>query len=157
MNLALWKYPVHFMAFGFGSGLAPVAPGTFGSLVGVALYWLMAPLAALPYALTTLGLWLVGVFVCGQTERDLGGHDPGAIVWDEIVGFLVAMYLLPRHWGWMLAGFVVYRVFDIWKPFPIRHVERLGGGLGIMADDVVAGLYTLALLHLAQWGLRRIS
>ena len=157
MKLAFWKYPVHFVAQGFGSGLVPVASGTFGSLVGVVLYWFMAPLAAVPYAMTTLGLWLVGVFVCGQTARDLGGHDPGSIVWDEIVGYLVAMYLLPRHWSWMLSGFALYRLFDIWKPFPIRMVERLPGGWGIMADDVVAGAYALALLHLARWGVQRFS
>lgn len=157
MRLALWKYPVHLLAYGLGSGLVPVAPGTFGTLVGVVLYWLMASLPAVPYAAVTVGLWLVGVFVCGQTERDLGGHDPGAIVWDEIVGFLVAMYLLPRRWSWLLAGFLTYRLFDIWKPFPARNVERLGGGLGIMADDVVAGAYTLALLHLARWALQRFS
>ena len=157
MKLPLWKYPVHFVAYGFGSGLVPAAPGTFGTLVGAVLWWFMAPLAAVPYVATTLGLWLVGVFVCGQTARDLGGHDPGSIVWDEIVGFLVAMCLLPRHWGWLLGGFVTYRLFDIWKPFPIRSVERLGGGLGIMADDVVAGAYTLVLLHLARWVLQRVS
>ena len=157
MKLPVWKYPVHFVAYGFGSGLVPVASGTFGTLVGVALYWFMAPLAALPYAATTAGLWLAGVFICDVTARDLGSHDPGSIVWDEIVGYLVAMYLLPRHWGWMIAGFMLYRVFDIWKPFPVRTVERWPGGWGIMADDVVAGLYTLALLHLARYGLQRLS
>jgi phosphatidylglycerophosphatase A len=156
MKRELWKYPVHFLAYGLGTGLVPVAPGTAGSLVGVALFWLMAPLSALYYAAITVVLWVAGLFICGQTARDLGAHDPGAIVWDEIVGFLVAMYLIPRDWRWVLAGFVLYRLFDIWKPYPIRMVERgLGVGTGIMADDVVAGVYTLAILHLVRWGVER--
>jgi phosphatidylglycerophosphatase A len=97
----------------------------------------------------------LGIFICGQTARDLGAIDPGMIVFDEIVGFLVAMYLLPAKWRWIVPGFIIYRAFDIWKPWPIHAVEEnLGLGLGIMADDIVAGLYTLAILHAARYLLK---
>ena len=156
MRFALWKYPVHFLAYGFGTGLMPIMPGTFGSLVGVAFFWFMAPLAPLSYAGIVTGLAIAGVFICGQTARDLGAVDPGFIVWDEIVGLLVAIYLMPRDWRWMVNGFILFRLFDVWKPYPIRAVEEnLGGGLGIVMDDVLAGLYTLAILQLVRWSLRR--
>ncbi len=158
MKFALWKYPVHFLAYGFGTGLMPLLPGTFGSLVGIAFFWFMAPLAPLPYAGIVAVLGIAGIFICGQTARDVGAIDPGFIVWDEIVGFLVAMYLMSRGWRWILAGFVLYRIFDIWKPYPIAAVEEnLGLGSGIMADDIVAGLYTLAILHLLRWSAERFT
>ncbi len=158
MKFALWTYPVHFLGYGLGAGLIPFAPGTMGTLVAVALFWTMAPLSAFYYGAITVVLGLAGIFICGQTARDLGLHDPGVIVWDEIVGYLVAMYLLPSDWRWMLAGFVLYRLFDIWKPYPIRLVEqKFGVGGGIMADDIVAGIYTLAILHLVRWSLGRFA
>jgi len=96
-------------------------------------------------------LFVVGIFICGQTARDVGAIDPGFIVYDEIVGFLVAMYMMPADWRWIIAGFAIYRGFDIWKPFPIHAAEeQLGLGSGIMTDDVIAGLYTLAILQLAR-------
>ncbi len=135
-----------------------MAPGTVGSLLGIALFWVMAPLSPLVYAALTVALALAGVFICGQTAADLGLKDPGAIVYDEIVGFLVAMYLMPRDWRWVVAGFVLYRLFDIWKPWPIGQLEKgLGLGGGIVADDIVAGLYTLAVLHLARWLIERLG
>jgi phosphatidylglycerophosphatase A len=157
MNHAPWKYPVHWLAYGLGSGLAPFAPGTFGSLIGVVLYWFMAPLSPVVYAAVTAGLFLAGIFICGQTARDIGATDPGKIVFDEIVGFLVAMYLVPASWPWILAGFLLFRLFDIWKPWPIHVAEhKLGLGTGIMADDVLAGFYALALLQAALLVLERL-
>jgi len=151
LKYAIWKYPVHFLAYGFGTGLIPFAPGTFGSLVGVVLFWFMASMAAGVYAAIVVLMFVVGIFICGQTARDVGAIDPGFIVYDEIVGFLVAMYLLPADWRWIVAGFVIYRIFDIWKPFPIHYVEQhLGLGSGIMTDDVIAGIYMLIILQLAQ-------
>ena len=151
MQYALWKYPVHFLAYGFGTGLIPVAPGTFGSLVGIALFWLMAPLRAGIYAGIVVVTFMAGIFICGQTARDTAIIDPGFIVYDEIVGFLVAMYRMPRDWRWVAAGFVIYRIFDIWKPFPIHAVEtELEPGLAIMADDLIAGVYTLLILQLSR-------
>lgn len=158
MKFALWKYPVHFLAYGFGSGLVPFAPGTMGTLVGVLIFWFMMPLSALYYGAITLAMAIAGIFICDQAARDMGKVDPGAIVWDEIVGFLVAMFLLPSGWRWILAGFILFRLFDIWKPFPIRLVEhKLGGGLGIMMDDILAALYVLAILHAVRWGLQHYS
>ena len=156
MTFSPWQRLVHFLAYGLGTGLSPFAPGTVGSLVGVALVWLMAPLAAPVYAGITLALFFVGIFICGQTANDLGAKDPGAIVFDEIVGFLVAMYMVPATWPWLLAGFIIYRVFDIWKPWPVGAVEdKFGVGTSIMLDDVIAGLYTLAVLQLARLILER--
>ena len=158
MKFALWKYPVHFLATGFGSGLVPVAPGTFGTLVGVIVFWFMASLGPLAYALAVVLLFIPGIYICSQTARDFGATDPGFIVYDEIVGFLVAMYLMPADWRWIAAGFLLFRVFDIWKPFPIREMEEgIGLGFGIMIDDVIAGLYALAVLHAARLIIERVA
>ena len=156
MKYALWKYPIHLLAYGFGTGLVPFAPGTFGSLIGVLLFWFMAPLSPLPYAGLVLVLFVAGIFICGQTARDIGAIDPGIIVFDEIVGFLIAMFMMPADWRWMAAGFLIFRVFDIWKPYPIDLVEKkLGLGSGIMVDDLIAGVYTLAILQLARFLIER--
>ena len=158
MTYAIWKYPIHFLAYGLGAGLAPFAAGTFSSLLGIALFWFMAPMNPLPYAAVVVVMFIAGIFICGQTARDVGAIDPGFIVYDEVVGFLVAMYLMPRDLRWIAAGFVLYRTFDIWKPFPIHYVEsHLGLGSGIMADDVIAGIYTFILLHLARLLIQRIT
>lgn len=151
MKYAIWKYPIHFLANGFGTGLMPFAPGTFGTLVGVVLFWFMAPMAPAAYAAVVVVMFVAGIFISGQTAHDVGAIDPGFIVYDEVVGFLVAMYLLPRDLYWIVAGFVIFRIFDIWKPFPIHYVENhLGLGSGIMTDDVIAGIYTLIILHTAR-------
>lgn len=142
--------PVHVLAFGFGAGLSPLAPGTVGSILGVFIYLSMAPLA-LPFYIAVCGLFfLAGIWICGKASRDLDSHDHGGIVWDEIVGFLVAMTALPRDWPWILAAFLLFRFFDIVKPWPIGWLDRrVHGGLGIMLDDLLAGLAALALLQLA--------
>ena len=152
MSLALWEYSIHFLAYGFGAGLIPVLPGTFGSLVGVILFWFIVPLGRVVNAGIIVVLGALGILVCNLTAQHLGETDPSVIVWDEIVGLPVAMYLLPRDWRWISVGFVLYRAFDIGKPFPISAVEHgLGLGSGIMADDIVAGVYTLAILQLLRW------
>jgi len=156
LGLAVWKYPVHVLAYGFGTGLVPVAPGTAGTLVGVVLFRAIAQLRPAYYAAVTAVLGAAGIFICEQTANDLGMADPGAIVWDEIVGYLVAMYRLPVSWGWVVFGFVVYRIFDVWKPYPIGLIEEgFGVGTGIMADDVVAGVYAWCVLQLVRWGQKR--
>ncbi len=143
------KNPVHLLAFGLGTGLSPVAPGTAGSALGVLLY---LPLSALPLAVylgVTALLFAAGVWLCARTSKDLGVHDHGGIVFDEIVGFLITMIALPREWPWIACGFLLFRFFDIVKPWPIRWLDRhVGGGLGIMLDDLVAGLFALILLQL---------
>jgi len=138
----------YFLAFGFGAGKAPVAPGTFGTLVGIAAYLLLQPLSALSYAVTVLALFALGVWLCQVTEQDLKVHDHPGIVWDEIVGYLITMFMAPAGWAWIVAGFLLFRLFDIWKPFPIRQLERrIQGGFGNMLDDALAGLYSLAVLQ----------
>jgi phosphatidylglycerophosphatase A len=147
----LLRDPVHFFALGFGSGLVPRAPGTAGTLVGVALDPLLRPLGLeLRIALVAL-LFGAGVWLCGESARRLGTHDHPAIVWDEIVGYLALMLVLPAGWSWALAGFVVFRFFDIWKPWPIRQLDHgLKGGLGIMLDDVLAAAWGALVLLAAM-------
>ncbi len=147
-----WSNPVHLAAFGFGAGALPRAPGTWGTLVALPLYWLMVDLALWSYLLVTLLVCVVGVWLCHVTARDLGVHDHPGIVWDEIAGYLITMIAAPEGWLWWLVGFVLFRLFDILKPWPIKVVDRdVGGGFGIMLDDVLAGLMALASLQLLAW------
>ena len=158
MQYPFWKYPIHWLAYGFGLGMGPGAPGTIGTLMAIPLLWVMAGLSPGVYAGIVVVMWIAGVFICGTTARDVSAIDPGFIVYDEIVGFLVAMYMLPFDWRWILAGFIIFRGFDVIKPFPVGWVEdKLGLGSGIMADDVIAGLYTLAILHIARLIIERMA
>ncbi len=143
-----WRNPVHLLAFGLGSGRLPYAPGTAGTLVAVPLYLVLSDLPLWLYLVTVVGLFAIGVWLCELTSRDLGVHDHPGIVWDEIVGYLITMAGAPRGWLAMLAGFALFRLFDILKPYPIRQVDqRVGGGLGIMLDDVLAGIFALVCLQ----------
>jgi phosphatidylglycerophosphatase A len=140
-----WRHladPVHCLALGFGSGLAPVAPGTFGSLVGLAIALAMAPLG-LAWNLVAVAVAVgVGIWICGESARRLGVHDHPAIVWDEVAGMMITMLAVPDAWWGAPLAFVLFRVFDIAKPWPIREIDHgLGGGMGIMLDDVLAGLF----------------
>ncbi len=146
--------PAHLLAFGFGAGCSPKAPGTMGTLLAVAVY---LPLARLPLAVYLGVLLLVvvaGVWLCDRVSRDLGVHDHPGIVWDEIAGYLLTMLGAPDGWPWILVGFALFRLFDIWKPWPIGWLDRrVRGGLGIMLDDLVAGaLAAVALQLLARLG-----
>ncbi len=146
---SVWRNPVHFAAFGFGSGAAPVAPGTFGTLMAVLLYLLLPAMSPLSYAAFVLASFVVGVWVCGRTARDIGVHDHGGIVWDEFTGYWLTMFRAPPGWTWIVLGFVLFRLFDIVKPWPIRWLDRnVEGGLGVMIDDVLAGLMALVCLQL---------
>ena len=146
------KNPVHLLAFGLGSGCAPVAPGTFGTLAAVAIYIPLSRLS-LPWYLLVLGLVIIaGIWLCGKTSKDLGVHDHGGIVWDEFAGYFVTMIAAPPGWQGIVLGFILFRLFDIWKPWPIRWLDKqVAGGLGIMVDDLLAGLYALGLLQLIHW------
>ena len=150
-----WRNPVHLLAFGLGAGAVPKVPGTAGTLMAVPLYLLLRPLDPLGYLLVTAVVFLVGVYLCGATSRDLGVHDHSGIVWDEILGYLVTMWMAPVGWSWMLLGFLLFRVFDILKPWPIAWLDRrVAGGLGIMLDDLVAGIFALTVVQLfARWPL----
>lgn len=143
--------PVHILAFGFGTGLSPVAPGTVGSLVGVLFAWLTLDLGLPLQLAVAAAISLSGIWICGESARRIGVHDHGGIVWDEMVGYWLAAALVPLHWAWLAAAFVLFRVFDILKPWPVSLAERrLGGGFGIMLDDAVAALYTVILLAGAE-------
>ena len=145
------RTPAGFLAFGFGAGLARQAPGTAGTVVAVPLAWLLKQLPAAWYGPVVLLAFLAGIYLCGAAGRMLGRKDPGGIVWDEMVGYWLTVAFLPLAWAWWLAAFALFRLFDIVKPWPIRAVERrVGGGLGIMLDDVIAALYTMAMLALLQ-------
>lgn len=148
----LFSSPASFLAFGFGTGLAPVAPGTFGSLPGLAIAVALSALPLLPYLVLTLLAFMAGVWICQVASERLGTHDHGGIVWDEIVGMLVTMIAVPLSPITAVAGFALFRLFDIWKPWPIGWVDkRVQGGFGIMVDDVIAGVAACGCLHLILW------
>jgi len=138
------------IATGFYSGYLPKAPGTWGSLVGLLLFLLLHKLSLPVYLAVVAGLFIVGSFAAGETEKILDNKDPAVVVIDEIVGILVALIAIPVTPLNLALGFILFRIFDIAKPFPIRFVDqRFHGGLGIMLDDVVAGIYTLFVLQIA--------
>jgi phosphatidylglycerophosphatase A len=143
------RHPVQFLAFGFGSGLSPRAPGTAGTLLAIPLYLLFAQWSLLEYTAVVLAAALLGVWICGEASRQLDVHDHPGIVWDEFVGFWITMWALPPDWIWVLAGFVVFRLYDIVKPWPVSVLDRkVGGGFGIMVDDVLAGVMACVTLHI---------
>lgn len=146
----LWRRPVQLLAFGFGSGLAPKAPGTAGTVVAVGIYLaVLQHLPPLAYAAMLVATALFGIWLCGRAAEQMGLHDHPGIVWDEFVGYWVAMAFAPPGWWWALWGFAWFRVFDIIKPWPINWLDkRLKGGMGIMLDDLLAGVYSAACLQL---------
>ncbi len=146
---SVWRNPIHFLAFGLGSGAAAKAPGTFGTLAAVLIYLFLPDMSLVVYIGFLVLTFVVGVWLCGKTADDIGVHDHGGIVWDEFVGFWLTMLLAPPGWIWVLLGFVLFRFFDILKPWPIKWFdEKVGGGFGIMIDDVLAGLMALVCLQL---------
>ncbi|MBV7434074.1 phosphatidylglycerophosphatase A [Cardiobacteriaceae bacterium TAE3-ERU3] len=158
---ALIKQPIHFLAFGLGSGLITPAPGTWGTVAGTLLF--------LPFAPYLIGTWagaallivsfIIGIYLCGKTAQDLGVHDFGGIVWDEFVGVWLALVCLPpvlvERWGLLwsaLAAFALFRLFDIIKPPPIGWIDKHApGGFGIMIDDIIAGVFALGVLWVIAW------
>lgn len=143
----LLSHPAHLIAFGFGAGLAPTAPGTFGSLLGWALGWGLGALHPGAVLAAAVVCFAIGVWACDVTGRHLGVADHGGMVWDEVAAFLLIIAIVPRELVWQLAAFGAFRFFDIAKPPPIRHFERrYSGGFGVMFDDVVAAAYVLLLL-----------
>lgn len=144
--------PVHWLAFGFGSGCSPYAPGTMGTLVAIPVYMLMADLLLGQYLLIILLMFVLGIWLCDKTTKKLGVHDHPGIVWDEIVGYLVTMIAAPKGGIWLIVGFVLFRFFDILKPWPINVADKkLVGGFGIMIDDVLAGLAAFFILHIIAY------
>lgn len=157
----IWSTPEHVLAFGFGAGLAPRAPGTFGTLVGIAFFVVLLWLPWPAYVAASVSLFVAGCFICGASARLLGVHDYGGIVFDEIVGYLFAaaplVWLAPASiTGWIagiVIAFLLFRIFDIAKPWPIRAIDRrVHGGFGIMIDDIVAGIAAAVVLFaLRRW------
>ena len=148
----LFSHPAHFVALGFGSGLAAKAPGTFGTLVAVPLFMALIPTPELVHFIVIALLFIVGIPISTQTGKALGVSDHGSIVWDEIVAFMLVLQFTPQTWLWWLLAFALFRVFDIWKPFPIRQCDaRLKGGFGVMFDDLLAAIYAIACLKVLLW------
>ena len=149
-DTAWWLHPRRLLACGFGLGLLPKAPGTWGTLLGVGLYLAILPLGTIVHAAAVVILAALGVWLCGATAAELDSRDPAVIVWDEVVGYLVCMLGAPPGWLWPLLGFALFRCFDVLKPWPVSWVDRrVHGGLGIMLDDVLAGAYVLVILQVA--------
>ncbi|MFI4955277.1 MAG: phosphatidylglycerophosphatase A [Gammaproteobacteria bacterium] len=144
-----------FIAQGFGSGRLPKMPGTWGTLVGIPIYLLMHDLPIATYLAITFLFTVFGCWLCGVASKQLGTHDHSSIVWDEIVGFLWTMAAVPFGWGWILAGFLLFRLFDIWKPWPVSWADqRIKGGTGVMVDDLIAALFAWVILQIAAFYLR---
>jgi phosphatidylglycerophosphatase A len=138
-----------FIATGFYSGYLPKAPGTWGSLVGLLLFFLLHTLNLQIYLAVVAAIFVIGTFAAGEAEKIMDRKDPGLVVIDEIVGILITMIAIPATPLAMALGFILFRIFDIWKPFPIRLIDqRFHGGLGIMLDDIVAGIFSLIILQL---------
>ncbi|PZP24876.1 MULTISPECIES: phosphatidylglycerophosphatase A [Pseudomonas] len=149
---SVWSDPWHFLAFGFGSGTLPKAPGTWGSLIALVFVPLWHLLPVWGYAALLVATTLFGIWLCGKVADDLRVHDHEGIVWDELVGIWITFWLAPDGWAWLLLGFVAFRLFDIFKPGPIGWLDRhLQGGLGIMLDDVLAGVFAWAVVQGAAW------
>jgi len=140
--------PVLFLAFGFGSGLAKFAPGTFGTVAAIPLYCLLMQTHSLIYSVMTVMVSIGGIWICGVAADKLGEHDYNGIVWDEIAGLLITLWFAPFNWPTVLAGFVLFRCFDILKPWPIIWLDqKVSGGLGIMLDDILAGVLAAGVLQ----------
>lgn len=156
-NLAnrVWQDPAYFIAFGFGSGLMPFAPGTWGTLAAIPVYLLIMGSHWSIYLTFTLLAFILGVWVSDKVSDELGMHDYKGIVWDEVVGYLLTMFLAPQGIKWMLLGFILFRIFDIWKPQPIGYVDqKVQGGMGIMLDDVLAAIPAWLILQIVAWSFR---
>lgn len=139
-----WKL---FLAFGFGSGLSKYMPGTMGTLAAIPLYLLMIQINFWLYSLLTVAAVFGGIAVCRYAAEKLDVHDFGGIVWDEVAGLLITLWFVPFSWHAVIGGFILFRIFDIMKPWPIKWIDRkVGGGLGIMLDDVLAGLFAGLIL-----------
>ncbi|PMJ94796.1 phosphatidylglycerophosphatase A [Vibrio sp. 10N.261.55.A7] len=154
LSLISLKNPWHLLATGFGSGLSPIIPGTMGTLASVPFYLLLVQLPFWLFIVVIIVSSFIGIKICQITSDDMKVHDHGSIVWDEFVGFWITMLVVPLlgvaifDWKWIVAGFVLFRFFDMVKPWPIGWLDkRVHGGLGIMIDDIVAGIMAAISLY----------
>lgn len=149
LSAKMRRSPVLFVALGFGTGCLPKAPGTWGTMIAIPLCWLaQLTLSTVQFAALALFMFLIGIWLCEQASLALGRHDHPAIVWDEITGYFITMIAAPKSGLWLLLGFALFRLFDIFKPWPIRQADRmLEGGFGVMADDILAAAYAWVCLQ----------
>jgi len=146
---SIWKNPLHFIAFGFGTGAIPIAPGTFGTIAAIPFYLLLHLLPNLFYFIALTVITLFCMWLCEKVSREINVHDHQGMCIDEFPGFLLTMFAAPFHWIWILTGFILFRIFDIWKPFPIRYVDKnIKGGFGMVLDDLLAGVYSCVVLQI---------
>lgn len=149
---SLWTNPLHFIAFGFGSGALPVAPGTFGTLIAIPFYLAVAPLSMTLYMAFLLLTITMSVLICDRVSKDTQTQDHQGMCLDEIIGFFVTMTGVPAQSTWIIAGFLLFRLFDIWKPWPINWIDKnIHGGFGMILDDILAGIAACALLHIIHY------
>jgi phosphatidylglycerophosphatase A len=148
----LTAHPAHFFALGFGSGLSPYAPGTIGSLAALPLAWSIYGLPIAMQLIIVSIMYAIGCYICAITSRNLGVIDHGSIVWDEIVAMMLILIFIPLTWFWWSIAFVLFRLFDIWKPYPIKQFDaKLKNGFGVMFDDLLAGIYALIGVQILLW------
>lgn len=144
----VWQDPVYFAAFGLGSGTMPLAPGTFGTLMAIPFYLVMRPLPLAVYIVLTVAFIAFSVWICERVSRDIKEHDHPGMCIDEFAGFFVTMINAPHGFWWVVLGFVLFRLFDIWKPWPIRYLDQhVHGGFGMVLDDVVAGVFGAIIIN----------
>jgi len=145
----IWRNPIYFIACGFGFGTFPYVPGTIGTLVAIPIYLVLVKLPMLLYILAIIAMQLFGIYACGKTNRDFKTDDHPAACWDEIAAFPIVMLGIPVTALNIVMGFLLFRLFDIWKPWPIRWFDKqVHSGFGVMFDDVLAALFSLASLFL---------
>jgi phosphatidylglycerophosphatase A len=149
---AVWQHPLYFIAFGLGVGAIPFAPGTFGTLMAVPFYLCLSKLPVLAYLIVVALFCAFCMWLCGRISRDTNTQDHPGMCIDEFAGFFVTMIAAPPGFGWLALGFVLFRLFDIWKPWPIRYLDaHVHGGIGMVLDDIVAGLFACAIIQLLAY------
>lgn len=148
---AIWQKPLYFLAFGLGSGAMPFAPGTFGTLLAIPFYLLLQPLSLTAYILFVIAFMIVSSWICDIVSRQIQVHDHPGMTIDEFAGFFVTMINAPHGWQWVVLGLVLFRFFDIVKPWPIRFLDqRVHGGFGVVLDDIVAGLFAMIIIQILR-------
>jgi phosphatidylglycerophosphatase A len=148
----LLRHPAGWIASGGGVGFAPYAAGTFGSLVALLPWWGLRELAPWAYLLALVATFAIGVWAANWVIRAIRVQDPSVVVWDEFLGLWITLFLVPAGWPWIVAGFVLFRVFDILKPWPVSWAdEHIDGGVGAMLDDALAGIYAWIVLQSLAW------
>jgi len=157
LPVAVWQDPVYFVAFGLGSGMMPIAPGTFGTLMAIPFYLLLQSLPLIAYLIFTLGFIVFSSWISDRVSREIKVHDHPGMCIDEFAGFFVTMIHAPLGWQWIVLGFLLFRLFDIWKPWPIHVLdEKIHGGFGMVLDDIVAGVFAMVVIQLIAFATGKI-